>query len=172
MPKTENETETRWENYKERIDNYMKVAQIHLVVATLVAAATFTAGLTLPGGFDNNPGPNQGMALLIRKTAFKAFIVTNAISFVCSSGAVFSYIAMSAIDAFSKNLAAITLLYGLATFWLFFCFGSSYACICNWYICYFSTFRYCSCHCSLCPQLHLLFYDVCVHVSHEIRPLG
>ncbi|XP_060182819.1 ankyrin repeat-containing protein NPR4-like [Lycium barbarum] len=120
MPTTENETETRWENYKGRIDNYMKVAQTHLVVATLIAAVTFTAGLTLPGGFDNNPGPNQGMALLIRKAVFKAFVVTNAISFVCSSGAVFSYIAMAAIDAFAKNLAAITLLYRLSTFWLFF----------------------------------------------------
>ncbi|XP_059307787.1 protein ACCELERATED CELL DEATH 6-like [Lycium ferocissimum] len=119
MPTTENETETRWENYKGRIDNYMKVAQTHLVVATLIAAVTFTAGLTLPGGFDNNLGPNQGMALLIRKVVFKAFVVTNAISFVCSSGAVFSYIAMAAIDAFAKNLAAITLLYRLSTFWLF-----------------------------------------------------
>ncbi|KAM3345245.1 hypothetical protein P3S68_024954 [Capsicum galapagoense] len=37
------------------IESIMKVAQIHIVVATLIMTVTFAAGITLPGGFESDP---------------------------------------------------------------------------------------------------------------------
>ncbi|XP_060171074.1 protein ACCELERATED CELL DEATH 6-like [Lycium barbarum] len=98
-----------------RIKETIMATQIHVIVATLVVTITFTAGLTLPGGFESNLGPNQGMAILIRKAAFQAFVVTDAIAFVCSVGAVFSYFAMAANAAFFQRVIADDCLYMLAT---------------------------------------------------------
>ncbi|KAJ8557114.1 hypothetical protein K7X08_002739 [Anisodus acutangulus] len=100
---------------KKMIDKVVKAAQTHLIVATLVVTVTFAAGFTLPGGFDSNPSPNQGMAILTRKAAFKAFIITDAIGFVCSAGAVFSYFAMVANAAFFQEVRAVRRLYMIAT---------------------------------------------------------
>ncbi|KAK4366542.1 hypothetical protein RND71_014422 [Anisodus tanguticus] len=100
---------------KKMIDKVVKAAQTHLIVATLVVTVTFAAGFTLPGGFDSNPSPNQGMAILTRKAAFKAFIITDAIAFVCSAGAVFSYFAMVANAAFFQEVRAVRRLYMIAT---------------------------------------------------------
>ncbi|XP_009801473.1 protein ACCELERATED CELL DEATH 6-like [Nicotiana sylvestris] len=116
-PMTENEKEKRKEEDEKMKDKVMTVAQTHLVVATLIVTITFAAGFTLPGGFDSNPGPNQGMAILIRKAAFKAFVYTNTIAFVCSTGAVFSYFTMAAraVLLLTKNHQSLILLYVLAT---------------------------------------------------------
>ncbi|KAK6790422.1 hypothetical protein RDI58_014222 [Solanum bulbocastanum] len=71
-------------------------AQIHLVVATLLVTVTFAAGFTLPGGFESDKdSSDKGMAILTKKSAFCAFVVTDAIAFVCSAGAVFSYFVMA-----------------------------------------------------------------------------
>ncbi|KAG7553097.1 Ankyrin repeat [Arabidopsis thaliana x Arabidopsis arenosa] len=53
--------------YKDRVNTL-------LLVATLVATMTFTAGFTLPGGY-NGSVPNLGMATLAKKTAFQVFLV-------------------------------------------------------------------------------------------------
>ncbi|KAJ9672016.1 hypothetical protein PVL29_025595 [Vitis rotundifolia] len=54
-----------------------------IVMATLVATVTFTAAFTLPGGIQSE-GPHQGMAVLTRKAAFKAFIVTDTVAMTTS----------------------------------------------------------------------------------------
>ncbi|KAM3268281.1 hypothetical protein P3S67_031222 [Capsicum chacoense] len=57
---------------------------------------TFAAGITLPGGFESDPDShNQGMAILIRKTAFRAFVVSDVIAFTCSVIAIFIYFFMA-----------------------------------------------------------------------------
>ncbi|KAM3345261.1 hypothetical protein P3S68_024970 [Capsicum galapagoense] len=74
------------------IESIMKVAQIHVVVATLIMIVTFAAGITLLGGFESDSNShNQGMAVLIRKIAFSAFVFSNAIAFTFSSVAIFIY---------------------------------------------------------------------------------
>ncbi|CAN4105768.1 unnamed protein product [Withania somnifera] len=85
------------EDNETKIKDIMKAAQIHLVVATLLVTVTFAAGFTLPGGFESdNDSLNKGMAILAKKSAFCAFVITDAIAFVCSVGAVFSYFVMAA----------------------------------------------------------------------------
>ena len=54
-----------------------------IVMATLVATVTFTAAFTLLGGIQSE-GPHQGMAVLTRKAAFKAFIVTDTVAMTTS----------------------------------------------------------------------------------------
>ncbi|KAL6342622.1 hypothetical protein AAG906_012485 [Vitis piasezkii] len=64
--------------------------ETHLIVAALVATVTFAAGFTLPGGYNDN-----GMAILTKRAAFKAFIVTDTMAVILSVSAVFVYFFMS-----------------------------------------------------------------------------
>lgn len=54
-----------------------------MIVATLIATVTFTAGFTMPGGFNT-----LGAPILIRTKAFQAFIITNTLAMVFSSSSV------------------------------------------------------------------------------------
>ncbi|PHU18765.1 hypothetical protein BC332_14460 [Capsicum chinense] len=57
---------------------------------------TFSTGITLPGDFESDPdSPNQGMAILIRKTAFRAFVLSDAIAFTFLAVAIFIYFLMA-----------------------------------------------------------------------------
>ncbi|KAM3236566.1 hypothetical protein P3L10_016603 [Capsicum annuum] len=63
------------------VENIMKTAEMHLVVATLLMTVTFTAGFTLPGGFDSDTdSPNKGMTILIKMQFTYFSMATNAIS--------------------------------------------------------------------------------------------
>ncbi|KAI7981313.1 Ankyrin repeat-containing protein [Camellia lanceoleosa] len=62
-----------------------KAGDTHLIVATLIATVTFAAGFTVPGGYSSNDGPNQGMAILTREAAFKAFVVTDFMAMILST---------------------------------------------------------------------------------------
>ncbi|KAM3236594.1 hypothetical protein P3L10_016631 [Capsicum annuum] len=103
---------------KVKVKDIMNAAQIHLVVATLLVTVTFAAGFTLPGGFESDhDSPNKGMAILTKKSAFCAFVVTDAIAFVCSAGAVFSYFVMAANHRpkTAKELRVLMDIYRVAT---------------------------------------------------------
>ncbi|XP_057470518.1 protein ACCELERATED CELL DEATH 6-like [Actinidia eriantha] len=72
-----------------------KIGDNNMIVAALIATVTFAAAFTLPGGYDGNAGPNQGMAVLVRKTAFKAFVISNAMAVICSTSALFVFLIAS-----------------------------------------------------------------------------
>ncbi|KAL7251587.1 hypothetical protein ACSBR1_013430 [Camellia fascicularis] len=55
------------------------------------ATVTFATGFTMPGGYDRNPGPNQGMETLTRETAFKAFALIKTIAMILSTSVVVIY---------------------------------------------------------------------------------
>ncbi|GMP77274.1 hypothetical protein CsSME_00033597 [Camellia sinensis var. sinensis] len=80
------EAKFREEN-KVRVEENNRRAQTHLIVATLIATVTFAAGFTMPGGYDGNQGPEQGMPVLLRAAAFQAFAITNTIAMICSISA-------------------------------------------------------------------------------------
>ncbi|PHT48788.1 hypothetical protein CQW23_12996 [Capsicum baccatum] len=97
------------------IESIMKIAQIHIVVATLIMTVTFAAGITLPGGFESDSdSPNQGMAILIRRTAFRAFAVSDAIAFTCSAVAIFIYFLMADTSRSPQSKKLVQKLYDLA----------------------------------------------------------
>ncbi|CBI36637.3 unnamed protein product, partial [Vitis vinifera] len=61
-----------------------KVSDSHLLVATLVATVSFAAGFTLPGGYNDS----DGMAILSKKAAFQAFVVSDSMALGLSVTAV------------------------------------------------------------------------------------
>ncbi|XVE81050.1 hypothetical protein DITRI_Ditri15bG0032100 [Diplodiscus trichospermus] len=68
------------------IKDLNKIRETHLVVATLVATVTFTAGIAVPGGYNSE---SNGIASLSHNSAFKAFIITDALAFITSLFAIF-----------------------------------------------------------------------------------
>ncbi|PHT82585.1 hypothetical protein T459_15600 [Capsicum annuum] len=100
---------------QEEVESIMKSAQLHIVVATLIMTVTFAAGITLPGGFESNPDSNnQGMAILIRKTAFRAFVVSDAIAFTFSAVAIFIYFLMADVSIDPEDKKTLEKLYHLS----------------------------------------------------------
>ncbi|XP_059653379.1 uncharacterized protein LOC132300347 isoform X2 [Cornus florida] len=85
VPKKE-EAQKR-ENKKKK--EFTKLGDTALIVAGLIATVTFTAGFTVPGGFESDDGVNKGMAVLGRRTAFIAFALTDTIAMLLSIIAVF-----------------------------------------------------------------------------------
>ncbi|KAM3268580.1 hypothetical protein P3S67_031521 [Capsicum chacoense] len=97
------------------IESVMKVAQIHIVVAALIMTVTFAAGITLPGGFESDSdSPNQGMAILLRKTSFRAFVVSDAIAFTSSAVAKFIYFLMAPQSMLTERIKSLWKLFWLA----------------------------------------------------------
>lgn len=41
-----------------------KVADTHIIVATLIITVEFVAGFTIPSGYDGNDGQKEGLAVL------------------------------------------------------------------------------------------------------------
>ncbi|GMP47153.1 hypothetical protein CsSME_00015043 [Camellia sinensis var. sinensis] len=60
------------ENYKERINTLM-------LVLTIIATVTFTAGFTVPGGYKSS-APVEGTATLLNNNYFKAFLISDTIA--------------------------------------------------------------------------------------------
>ncbi|KAK3404690.1 hypothetical protein EUGRSUZ_K01004 [Eucalyptus grandis] len=64
---------SRNERIKKEIDTY-------LVVATLVASISFTAGITLPGGYNVSGDPHPGTATMLHNRVFQVFIIFDALA--------------------------------------------------------------------------------------------
>ncbi|XP_019075300.1 ankyrin repeat-containing protein ITN1-like [Vitis vinifera] len=90
---TEKETKRR-ERKKERkeyISQLQKQGETHLIVSALITTVTFAAGFTLPGGYKED----DGQAILSKKAAFRAFVVTDTIAMVSSLCAVLLHFFMT-----------------------------------------------------------------------------
>ncbi|KAM3268582.1 hypothetical protein P3S67_031523 [Capsicum chacoense] len=122
VPRAKTESEGNDQEDRARIDermveNNMKAAQIHLVVAALLMTVTFTAGFTLPGGFESDTNSkNKGMAILLRRAAFRAFVISDVIAFTCSTAATFTdfIMATKSISSATAKLEVIIPLYNTA----------------------------------------------------------
>ncbi|GKA92642.1 ankyrin repeat-containing protein [Tanacetum coccineum] len=77
---------------EKRTEEEFQLMENLLIVAALIATATFAAAFTVPGGFDGNEGSKQGMPILLRKTAFKAFMFTNTGAFASSCSVLGSHV--------------------------------------------------------------------------------
>ncbi|KAF7145911.1 hypothetical protein RHSIM_Rhsim04G0191900 [Rhododendron simsii] len=81
--------EAKEKENKEAFELSVNLFQTIVIVAALIATITFAAAFTIPGGYDGNQGRDQGMAILSRAAAFKAFVITNTIAMVCSITSIF-----------------------------------------------------------------------------------
>ncbi|KAL6283859.1 hypothetical protein ACE6H2_014788 [Prunus campanulata] len=66
------------------VQTYMQMGQTLLMVATLITTVTFAAAFTMPGGYNNDVGPDRGQALLQSNNEFKWFIITDTVAMTCS----------------------------------------------------------------------------------------
>ncbi|KAF8008131.1 hypothetical protein BT93_K1961 [Corymbia citriodora subsp. variegata] len=76
---------------KTNMEQAKDVINARLLVAALVATVTFTAGFTVPGGFnglEKAPKNEHGMAMLLPNRMFHAFVICNTIAMFSSMIAV------------------------------------------------------------------------------------
>ncbi|XAR49031.1 hypothetical protein NMG60_11032053 [Bertholletia excelsa] len=99
---------------KELMEKYNSMHTSHVIVASLIATVAFAAGFTIPGGYNGNEGPEQGMAILARKAAFKAFLIADTVALMSSTSALFLYIYSSSL--ISSNLDILYYSYKYAFF--------------------------------------------------------
>ncbi|CAB4308104.1 unnamed protein product [Prunus armeniaca] len=66
------------------VQTYKQMGQTLLMVATLITTVTFAAAFTMPGGYNNNIGPDKGVALLESSKYLKLFIIADAIAMTFS----------------------------------------------------------------------------------------
>lgn len=81
------------------VETIRRAAESRLVVAALIATVSFTAGFTVPGGLDQNPGETIGMAVFKSKAWFKVFLVSDAIAFTSSTLAILCYFVLVSTEA-------------------------------------------------------------------------
>ena len=60
-----------------------------IIVTALITTVTFTVGFTVPGGLNQNGQQKEGLVLLAKKTAFRAFIVSDALALLLSTTSLF-----------------------------------------------------------------------------------
>ncbi|KAG8364699.1 hypothetical protein BUALT_Bualt18G0025700 [Buddleja alternifolia] len=75
-----------------------------LVVATVIATMTFTAGLTVPGGYINT-NPDQGIATMLKKVKFQEFVICDTIAMYSSIMVVVTLIWAQLGDPSSMHVA-------------------------------------------------------------------
>ncbi|KAH7844361.1 hypothetical protein Vadar_027171 [Vaccinium darrowii] len=89
----EERKKARKKSINEKAEAIIEMAKTHVIVATLIATLTFTASFTIPGGYYSDQGSDQkGMAILVKKAAFKAFVMANTIAVLCSTSSVYLYL--------------------------------------------------------------------------------
>lgn len=78
----QNKTEATEEDASDnREKNMTKTGNI---ASVLIATVAFAAAFTVPGGLVADDHPGAGTAILARRFAFRAFVVSDAMAFVCS----------------------------------------------------------------------------------------
>ena len=79
------------EDKEKRTSALREQGKDHLIVSALITTVTYAAGFTLPGGYNGD----DGKAILSKKAAFGAFVVTDTIAMVSSLCAVFLHFFMT-----------------------------------------------------------------------------
>nr|XP_010324420.1 ankyrin repeat-containing protein At5g02620-like [Solanum lycopersicum]XP_010324421.1 ankyrin repeat-containing protein At5g02620-like [Solanum lycopersicum] len=87
-----------------QMEKILKSTEIQVVVATLIMTVAFAAGFTLPGGLENDNGPNKGMSILSKKTAFRVFVISDVLAFTCAAAAIYTYSFMADCDVVAGEI--------------------------------------------------------------------
>ncbi|KAL7216956.1 hypothetical protein ACSBR1_028813 [Camellia fascicularis] len=117
-PSTSKEGATAAAAAADKMETYKQMGHTLLMVATLLATVTFAAAFTIPGGFNNNVGPDQGQALLQSSLHLKWFLVSDSIamSFSVIAACILFWGAVIAEETYFYYFASATVLTHVALF--------------------------------------------------------
>ncbi|XP_031103940.1 protein ACCELERATED CELL DEATH 6-like [Ipomoea triloba] len=117
---------------EKEIEAMIGMGKTSIVVATLILTMTFAAGITVPGGYQQE----KGYPLLLRNTAFKAFVITNTLAFLCSFCSIVIHIAMvSEASRYSRSFGTVaSLIFAQGVLLAFSCYGVVIAFLCAMYV--------------------------------------
>ncbi|WOG91582.1 hypothetical protein DCAR_0310831 [Daucus carota subsp. sativus] len=76
---------------KAHLERYARRTNTQIIVTALIATVAFTLGFTMPGGYHQSGEVNEGLVLLPKKTAFQAFVISDALALVLSISSLFLY---------------------------------------------------------------------------------
>ncbi|XP_074357806.1 uncharacterized protein LOC141697374 [Apium graveolens] len=79
------------EQRKKDLERYKMRTNTQIIVTALITTVTFTVGFTMPGGLYQSGDVNEGLVVLSRKTAFNAFMVSDALALLLSTSSLFFY---------------------------------------------------------------------------------
>ncbi|PIN06264.1 26S proteasome regulatory complex, subunit PSMD10 [Handroanthus impetiginosus] len=68
---------------QQEAESWRDKINVILLVATVIATVTFTAGFAIPGGY-NNTNPNPGIATMLEKMKFQEFVICDTIAMYSS----------------------------------------------------------------------------------------
>ncbi|XVE89938.1 hypothetical protein DITRI_Ditri20bG0036400 [Diplodiscus trichospermus] len=113
---------------KPSYEKLQNIATINLLVTTLIATVSFAAGFTMPGGY-NSDGPEEGMAILSKKSAFRVFVIANALAFCFSTISMFlhywkSFVEKLDVLAFYTYITSLLTNFGITAMVIAFVSGS------------------------------------------------
>ncbi|XWS42534.1 hypothetical protein CRYUN_Cryun16bG0022600 [Craigia yunnanensis] len=113
---------------KASYDQLQHIASINLLVTTLIATVSFAAGFTMPGGYKSD-GPEEGMAILSRKSAFRVFVIANALAFCFSTTSMFLHYCKSFVEkldvlSFYTYITSLLTSYGITAMVIAFVSGT------------------------------------------------
>ncbi|XP_074358556.1 uncharacterized protein LOC141697899 [Apium graveolens] len=80
---------------RKRVETYKDRTNTQIVVAALITTVTFTVGFTMPGGLHQSGEVDEGLVVLSKRTAFNAFMVTDALALLLSTSSLFFYFLQS-----------------------------------------------------------------------------
>ncbi|XP_074352048.1 uncharacterized protein LOC141691209 [Apium graveolens] len=75
---------------KDELDRYRQRTNTQIIVTVPITTVAFTAGFTMPGGLHQD-GELKGMVILLKKKAFIAFMVCDALALLLSTSSLFLY---------------------------------------------------------------------------------
>ncbi|XVF31065.1 hypothetical protein REPUB_Repub16aG0113200 [Reevesia pubescens] len=113
---------------KPKYEQLQNIASINLLVTTLIATVSFAAGFTMPVGYKSD-GPDEGMAILSRESAFRVFVISNALAFCFSSTSMFLHYCKSFVEkldvlAFFTYITSLLTSYGITAMVIAFVSGT------------------------------------------------
>lgn len=73
-----------WKRYKKRTNT-------QIIVTALITTVTFTVAFAMPGGLHQSGEVNEGSVVLSQKTAFNAFMISDALALLLSTSSLFFY---------------------------------------------------------------------------------
>ncbi|XP_019183741.1 PREDICTED: uncharacterized protein LOC109178659 [Ipomoea nil] len=85
----------------------VETSRTNIIAASLIFTVTFTAGLTVPGGYNSNLGKTQGTPLLLHSSPFNLFLIFDFLAFILSIMSILLYIVMVAKASSIKNYKSV-----------------------------------------------------------------